>query len=175
MFRYRTPCEVQYCAAMGERYSLSDRQMYGAEDDFEMDMILDAIDRALEPPKSETSREAKTSPAPASTVVCAKTPYRTQAAARTALERWRTARPDDAKLPHRVYPCDRCDAWHLTGKRSGRGTPPWDRDPEWERTPAQVQRLQRRFDHQDPVDCEASRSTRVAGGRESRERGGKGA
>lgn len=36
---------------MTERYSLSDRQVYGAEDDFEMDMILAAIDRALEDPK----------------------------------------------------------------------------------------------------------------------------
>ena len=75
-----------YCAVMEDRYSLSDRQIYGAEDDFEMDMILDAIDRALEEPQ-------RTEAAPPD--LCTKTPYRTQAAARTALQQWRDAKPDD--------------------------------------------------------------------------------
>lgn len=122
---------------MDDRYSLSDRQMYGAEDDFEMDMILDAIDRALVDETSDVSVEVD---------ACTKTPYRTQAAARTALQRWRDAEPDNPKGPHRVYPCDRCDAWHLTRKRSGRGVPPWDRNPGWQRSPTQLARLQPRFD-----------------------------
>jgi hypothetical protein len=126
-----------YCAVMEDRYSLSDRQIYGAEDDFEMDMILDAIDRALEEPQ-------RTEAAPPD--LCTKTPYRTQAAARTALQQWRDAKPDDPKVPHRVYPCDKCDGWHLTRKRSGRAVPAWDRNPDWKRTPAQLAKLQRRFD-----------------------------
>ena len=37
------------------------------------------------------------------------------------------------KLPKRIYPCDVCDGWHLTAKKGGRKTPPWDRDPAWSR------------------------------------------
>lgn len=33
---------------MVDRYSLSDKQVHGAEDDEDMDAILNAIDRALE-------------------------------------------------------------------------------------------------------------------------------
>jgi epoxyqueuosine reductase QueG len=65
---------------------------------------------------------------------CAKAPYPTQAQARAALariiEKWgEKPRP---KMPVRVYPCDRCPAWHTTSKRVKR-KPPWDKDPNWER------------------------------------------
>lgn len=135
---------------MTERYSLSDRQVYGAEDDFEMDMILAAIDRALEDPepaKRSTRGAARTNPAEAATVSdeCTKTPFRTQAAARQALAEWKAARPEDPHVPHRVYPCDRCDGWHLTRKSSGRRVPPWDKNPEWERPASALAKLQRRF------------------------------
>src|SRR5215207_6053251 len=116
---------------MTERYSLSDRQVYGAEDDYEMDMILAAIDRALQDPKPTEPTAlaiAKSSheDVPTAAVGCAKTPYRTQAAARQALAQRKAARPEDPNVPHRVYPCDRCDGWHLTRKNSGRRLPPWD-------------------------------------------------
>ena len=136
---------------MNERYSLSDRQVYGADDDFEMDMILAAIDRALEDPKPTERtalKAARTRPAAIPTVAtaeCTKTPYRTQAAARQALAHWKAARPDDPDVPHRVYPCDRCDGWHLTRKNSGRRLPPWDRNPQWERPASELAKLQPRF------------------------------
>ena len=135
---------------MTERYSLSDRQVYGAEDDFEMDMLLAAIDRALEDPepaKRSALRAAKTRPTkvPTASAECTKTPYRTQAAARQALEKWKAARPGDPNVPHRVYPCDRCDGWHLTRKNSGRRVPPWDKNPEWERPASELANLQPRF------------------------------
>lgn len=134
---------------MTERYSLSDRQVYGAEDDFEMDMILEAIDRALEdpkPPEPTSLATAKSSHEDVPTAAgCAKTPYRTQAAARQALGQWKAARPEDPNVPHRVYPCDRCDGWHLTRKNSGRRLPPWDRNPQWERPASELAKLQPRF------------------------------
>lgn len=136
---------------MTDRYSLSDRQVYGAEDDFEMDMILAAIDRALEDPKPPETTEVRatgTSSGGVATVAtaCTKTPYRTQASARQALAQWRSARPEDPNVPHRVYPCDRCEGWHLTRKNSGRRIPPWDRDSQWERPASSRAKLQRRFD-----------------------------
>ena len=125
---------------MVDRYSLSDRQVYGAEDDFEMDLILDAIDRSL----------ASESPRPPQAIEpCNKTPFRTQAEARTALSRWQEAKPGDTAVPHRVYPCDRCDAWHLTRKRSGRKVLPWDKDPDWERSATQLAKLEQRFGDSD--------------------------
>lgn len=78
--------DLRYCSVMDERYSLSDRQMYGAEDDFEMDMILDAIDRALEAPKPPISAQPDN---------CTKAPHRTQAAARETLRQLRDAKPSD--------------------------------------------------------------------------------
>lgn len=136
---------------MTERYSLSDRQIYGAEDDFEMDMILDAIDRALgdqKPAKRTAPRTARTRAAdvPTAAAECTKTPYRTQAAARQALDQWKAARPEDPNVPHRVYPCDRCDGWHLTRKNSGRRVPLWDRNPHWERPASELAKLQPRFE-----------------------------
>jgi hypothetical protein len=69
---------------------------------------------------------------------CQKAPYPTQAAAREALakiiEKW--GNKAATKMPHRVYPCDRCTAWHTTSKRSGKRKPPWDRDPNWTRPDA---------------------------------------
>jgi len=43
---------------MSERYSLSDKQVYGAEDDEEMDAIMRVLDRAsdAERPKSEEKK-----------------------------------------------------------------------------------------------------------------------
>jgi len=137
---------------MTDRYSLSDRQVYGAEDDFEMDMILAAIDRAIEEPKAagtvalKTARNVPAPVPPADTAKCTKTPYRTQAVARDALAQWKAARPEDPNVPHRVYPCDRCDGWHLTRKNSGRRVPPWDRNPHWERPASELARLQPRFE-----------------------------
>lgn len=64
---------------------------------------------------------------------CTKNYYRDQAAARRGLAVVQTKAKPGAKVPHRVYPCDICDGWHLTGKRSGRRLPPWDSDPNWER------------------------------------------
>lgn len=136
---------------MTDGYPLSDRQIYGAEDDFEMDLILAAIDRALEEPKPaetparKTPGNGATATPRVATATCAKTPYRTQVAARKALARWRAVRPDDPNLPHRVYPCDRCDRWHLTSKNSGRRLPPWDRNPQWERPSSELAKLQPRF------------------------------
>jgi hypothetical protein len=73
----------------------------------------------------------------ASAAVCTKHHYPDQASARRALARVlekarRKARPG-AKLPRRVYPCDRCDGWHLTAKKVSGKTPPWDLDPNWTR------------------------------------------
>ena len=53
--------------------------------------------------------------------------------ARLHLEEWRKRAKLGEKVPHRVYPCDVCSAWHLTGKRSGSKVPPWDKDPNWTR------------------------------------------
>lgn len=64
---------------------------------------------------------------------CSKQPYPDQASARLALEAIREGAKPGVKAPIRVYPCDRCDGWHLTAKRSGRKVPPWDRDPNWTR------------------------------------------
>ncbi|KRB36142.1 hypothetical protein [Microbacterium sp. Root180] len=138
---------------MVDRYSLSDRQIYGAEDDFEMDMILNALDRAVRDPApapaepaSPSIKNVNASKPAAALELCNKTPYRTQAAARDALAGWRNAKPDDPKVPQRVYPCDRCDAWHLTRKRTGSHVPPWDRNAAWVRPASQLAKLQRRFE-----------------------------
>jgi hypothetical protein len=64
---------------------------------------------------------------------CSKHPYPDQAAARQSLEHVRAKAKPEARVPVRVYPCDVCDRWHLTSKRSGRRVPPWDRDPNWVR------------------------------------------
>ena len=77
---------------------------------------------------------------------CAKTPYADQATARTALTsiREKAARKGkDGPVPVRVYPCDVCDAWHLTTKPVRGRTPPWDRDPDWVR-PHGTAHLQKR-------------------------------
>ncbi|MDW4572671.1 hypothetical protein R8Z57_07760 [Microbacterium sp. M3] len=131
---------------MDDRYSPSDRQIYGAEDDFEMDMILDAMDRALAGPERTSAAAERIAAAPTAVAhLCTKTPYRTQAAARQALAQWKSARPDDPKVPRRVYPCDVCDGWHLTRKQSGRRVPPWDKNPQWQRPAGQLAKLQPRF------------------------------
>lgn len=53
-----------------------------------------------------------------------------QATARVALEKIRAK--GSGKKPVRVYPCDRCDGWHLTSKPSRKNLP-WDLDPNWVR------------------------------------------
>lgn len=40
----------QYCRVMTDRYDQGDLNVYGAEDDFEMDAILDAVDKASSAP-----------------------------------------------------------------------------------------------------------------------------
>jgi hypothetical protein len=59
---------------------------------------------------------------------CSKAWYPDQAAARDAL-----AKVEPGARPLRVYPCDRCDGWHLTSKPNRGKTPQWDRDPNWSR------------------------------------------
>lgn len=141
---------------MEERYSLSDRQIYGAEDDADMDAILNAIDRQLNraeaapATKTKATRPLKTKSTPPPSPVakassCTKNAFRTQAEAREALSRWQKAEKADVNLPHRVYPCDRCDAWHLTRKQSGKRKPAWDKNPDWTRSPAQLAKLEKRF------------------------------
>ena len=67
---------------------------------------------------------------------CTKNYYADQASARKALRFAREKAKPGMKVPHRVYPCDVCDGWHLTSKASGRKLPPWDRDPSWSRPSA---------------------------------------
>ena len=67
---------------------------------------------------------------------CTKVPFKDQATARARLDGWRKKAKLGEKVPHRVYPCDVCDGWHLTAKRSGRKVPPWDKDPGWVRPSA---------------------------------------
>lgn len=62
---------------------------------------------------------------------CGKNGYPDQASARVALAAIRAS--NAGKVPVRVYPCDRCDAWHLTSKKVSGKKPPWDRNPDWER------------------------------------------
>lgn len=66
---------------------------------------------------------------------CDKNAYADQASARIALTAIREGKKSAKllKLPVRVYPCDRCDAWHLTSKKVSGKKPPWDRDPNWVR------------------------------------------
>lgn len=78
-------------------------------------------------------------------MACTKVPYRTQASARSALEKWCEARPDDRNVPTKVYPCDRCDGWHLTSKKANGKRPPWDKDPHWVRPPELLAKLEKRF------------------------------
>ena len=65
---------------------------------------------------------------------CGKNGYPDQASARVALaaivERKAKKLPT---IPVRVYPCDRCEAWHLTSKKVSGKKPPWDSDPNWKR------------------------------------------
>ena len=67
---------------------------------------------------------------------CTKAYYLNQAAARVALaailEKAERS-PVTRKQPVRVYPCDVCDGWHLTGKPTRGKKPAWDRDPDWVR------------------------------------------
>jgi len=67
---------------------------------------------------------------------CSKAPYLDQASARLALAAIRekaSRKGRTGKLPVRVYPCDACDAWHLTAKPVKGRTPPWDVNPDWQR------------------------------------------
>lgn len=64
---------------------------------------------------------------------CTKNSYPDQASARLALARIREKRAGEPRLPVRVYPCDQCPGWHVTAKRNVGKTPPWDRDPNWQR------------------------------------------
>jgi len=146
--------------SMEDRYSLSDRQIYGAEDDADMDSILNAIDRQLNRAENAPAAKSKSAPSPKAKLTpqqspapkassCVKNAFRTQAEARTGLNRWQEADPTDNKVPHRVYPCDRCDGWHLTRKRSGKRKPAWDKNPDWTRSPAQLAKLEKRFEGPD--------------------------
>ena len=64
---------------------------------------------------------------------CRKAFYVTQAEAREALAKIREGHTGARKPPVRVYPCDTCDGWHTTSKRNVGRTPPWDKDPNWQR------------------------------------------
>ena len=64
---------------------------------------------------------------------CEKAFYLTQAEAREALANIRAKHAGDRKPPVRVYPCDTCDGWHTTSKPNKGRTPPWDKDPNWQR------------------------------------------
>lgn len=65
---------------------------------------------------------------------CQKQPYPDQGTARLALESIRKQRsPTNTKTPRRVYPCDRCEGWHLSSKPLSGKIPAWDRDPDWTR------------------------------------------
>lgn len=65
---------------------------------------------------------------------CLKQPYPDQGTARLALESIRKQKsPSATKMPRRVYPCDRCEGWHLTSKPVSGKIPAWDRDPDWTR------------------------------------------
>jgi len=121
-----------------------------------MDSILNAIDRQLNRTETAPAAKSKATHAPktkstpqpsqaAKTSSCAKNAFRTQTEARDALNRWQKADPTGEKVPHRVYPCDRRDAWHLTRKRSGKRKPVWDKNPDWTRSPAQLAKLEKRF------------------------------
>lgn len=66
---------------------------------------------------------------------CSKKPYPDAATARVALQAIveKHSRRPRANTPKRVYPCDGCEAWHLTAKPLSGKTPPWERDPDWVR------------------------------------------
>ena len=68
---------------------------------------------------------------------CSKVGFPDQASARERLAGWQKKAKPGEKVPHRVYPCEVCDAWHLTTKVSGGRLPPWDRDPNWVRPETQ--------------------------------------
>lgn len=65
---------------------------------------------------------------------CQKQPYPDQGTARLALASIRKqSSPTTPKTPRRVYPCDKCEGWHLTSKPLSGKIPEWDRDPAWTR------------------------------------------
>ena len=67
---------------------------------------------------------------------CTKAYYPDQASARLALSsifEKAQRKAQSGNLPVRVYPCDRCDGWHLTAKPTTGMAPPWDVDPDWVR------------------------------------------
>jgi hypothetical protein len=64
---------------------------------------------------------------------CTKQSFPDQASARLALAHVLKKSKPGVKAPRRVYPCDRCDGWHLTSKRNSGKTPPWDLNPDWSR------------------------------------------
>jgi hypothetical protein len=64
---------------------------------------------------------------------CSKHSYPDQASALLGLERVLKKAKPGQKVPRRVYPCDRCDGWHLTAKKVRGKTPPWELDPNWSR------------------------------------------
>jgi hypothetical protein len=64
--------------------------------------------------------------------ICTKHCYPNQAVARLAMQSIQ-AKARISMRPMRVYPCDRCEWWHLTSKRLSGKVPPWDRDPNWTR------------------------------------------
>lgn len=67
---------------------------------------------------------------------CAKASYVSQEEAREALAKIRESAKGPRKPPVRVYPCDTCDGWHTTSKPNKGRTPPWDKDPDWQRPAA---------------------------------------
>ena len=73
---------------------------------------------------------------------CDKHPYPDQASARLALEKIR-AKGKAKTPPLRVYPCDRCLAWHLTRHLAGKKLARWDRNPNWTRSAQEVERILR--------------------------------
>jgi hypothetical protein len=64
---------------------------------------------------------------------CSKHYYADQASARRGLAHVRKPPKPGRNVAVRVYPCDVCDGWHLTSKRSRGKTPPWELDPNWRR------------------------------------------
>jgi hypothetical protein len=69
---------------------------------------------------------------------CNKQAYPTHAAAIEALDHHGEKYPTSGKNRLRAYPCDRCPAWHLTSKYSGKKLPVWEKDPSWERPDAKT-------------------------------------
>jgi hypothetical protein len=69
----------------------------------------------------------------AGTSGCTKQAYPTLAAAQAALAKHGDKYQTTGKKRLRPYPCDRCTAWHLTHKYSGKKVPPWEKNPNWTR------------------------------------------